>query len=90
MFRAAIVSRASIEDRIADDAARPGVEYHGDIDEADRDRDVGDVGDPQLIGAVDDHVLRQIGEDRLIVVAVGRRHMATARFRLQAVLLQGA
>src|SRR5579864_8248491 len=41
-------------DRVADDAARSSVEYHGDIDEADGDRDIGDVGDPQPVEAVDD------------------------------------
>ena len=33
-------------DRIADDPTRPGVEDDRDVDEACRDREVGDVGDP--------------------------------------------
>ena len=50
-------------DGVADDAARPSVENHRDINEAGRDSDVGDVGDPELIGAIDDFVLGQIAED---------------------------
>jgi hypothetical protein len=38
-LRAPIVSLASIDHRIADDAARPGVEDHGKVDKADRDRE---------------------------------------------------
>jgi hypothetical protein len=49
-------------DRIADEAARLGADYHGDIDEADGDRDIGDPGDPQLIGPVDDHAFARLGK----------------------------
>ena len=38
-------------DRIADHPARPGIEDGGEIDEAGRDRDVGEVGDPERFGA---------------------------------------
>ena len=82
------VERAT--NRIADDAARPGVEDHGDVDEADRDRDIGDVGDPQPVRTVDDHVFRPIGEDRLVVIAVGRCDIASADSRLQTVLAHEA
>ena len=37
-------------DGVADNATRPGVENHGDINEAHGDSDVSDVGDPELIG----------------------------------------
>ena len=37
-------------DRVADDLTRPGIEDGGDIDEAARDGDVGDVRDPELVG----------------------------------------
>ena len=60
-------------DGVADNATRPGVENHGDINEAHGDSDVSDVGDPELIGAVDDPVLGQIAEDRMVVVAARRR-----------------
>ena len=82
------VDRAT--DRTADDAARPGVEDHGDVDEADRDRDIGDVGDPQLVGSVDNDVCGPIGEDRLVVIAVGRCDIASADSRLQSVLAHEA
>ncbi len=39
-------------DGIAHNAARPGIEYGRQVDEASRDRDVGDIGDPQLNGRV--------------------------------------
>ena len=41
-----------------------------------QDPDVGDVGDPQLIGTVGVDVLGAIGEDRPVVVAVGGPHEA--------------
>ena len=42
-------------DCIADDAARPGVEDSGKIDEARSDRDIGDVRHPELVRTVDEH-----------------------------------
>ena len=75
---------------MADDAARPGVEDHSDVGEANRDRDIGDVGDPQPVGSVDDHVFGSIGEDRLVVIAVGRCDIASADSRLQTVLAHKA
>ena len=77
-FRAATVNRASIERlMIADDPTRPGVENHRDVDEARQDRDVGDVGHPELVRAVDLQVLGAIGKDgsswSLSVVATKRR-----------------
>jgi hypothetical protein len=77
-------------DGVADDAARPGVENHGDINEARRDSDVGDVGNPELIGAVDDFVLRQISEDRMVMVAVRRRHIAPTHAGLKIVFAHEA
>ena len=58
-------------DRVADDAARPGVEDDGDIDEAGGDGDVGQVRHPELVGPVDLEVPRDEREDRPVVVAVG-------------------
>ena len=49
-------------DRIAHDPARPGIEDDRDIDEADSDRDVGDVGDPELVRPVSRDVLGKVGK----------------------------
>ena len=66
-------------DGVADDAARPGVEDGRQIDEAGRDGDVGDVGDPELVRARRHYVLGQVREDRPVVVAVGGGHKTPAR-----------
>jgi hypothetical protein len=73
-------------DGVADDAARPGVQDHRDVDEAGGDRDIGKVGNPQPIGAIDGDLLPPVAKDRLIVVAVRRPHEPPARPRLEAVL----
>ena len=73
-------------DGVADDPARPGIQDHGQIDEAGGDAKVGDVGDPQLIGAARRHVLGKIDEDRLVMVAVRGSHEPTPRANLQALL----
>jgi hypothetical protein len=57
-------------ERPADHPARPGVQDHGQKDEAAQDADVGQVGDPQLVRAGRRQVLGEIGEDRPVVVAV--------------------
>ena len=77
-------------DGVADNATRPGVENHGDINEAHGDSDVSDVGDPELIGAVDDPVLGQITEDRMVVVAVRRRHISPTHAWLEIVFAHEA
>ena len=41
-------------------------------------------------GTVDDHILRQVGEDRLVVIAIGRRDVAPAQPRLKVVLAHEA
>ena len=46
--RQARVDRAA--DRIADDTAGPSIEDHGNVDEAGKDRDVSQIGDPKLFG----------------------------------------
>ena len=66
-------------DGVADHAARPGIENGCQIDEADRDGDVGDVGDPELVGAGRHYVLGQVREDRPVVVAVGGGHKTPSR-----------
>src|SRR5262249_55976048 len=63
----------------------PGVENHGDIGEAIPDGDVRYVCDPELARAVNRQILGPIGIDRLIVVAVGRRHIAAPSTGLEIV-----
>ncbi len=49
--------------------------------------DVGDVGDPKPVGAARAHVLGKVGEDRTVVIAVRRRHEASARAHGEPVFL---
>ena len=72
-------------DRIAHDPARPGIEDDRDIDEADSDRDVGDVGDPELVRPVSRDVLGKVGEDRPVMIAVSGGDEALAAPGLQVV-----
>jgi hypothetical protein len=58
-------------DRVADDAARPGVENDGEIDEAGGDGDVGQIGYPELIGTMNLEAAGDERIDRPVVVAVG-------------------
>ena len=53
--------------RIADDAPRPGIDNGRQIDEADRDGDVSDVGDPELVRSCRQNVFSQVGEDLSVV-----------------------
>jgi len=81
--RQARVDRAA--DRIPDHPARPGIEDGSQIDEACRDRDVGDVGDPELVRSVDHHASGPVRENRAIVIAVGGGDEPPATPRLQVV-----
>jgi hypothetical protein len=64
-------------DRAADsvpyDSTGPSIEDRSQVHKADRDCDIGDVGYPQLVRTIQLHVLREIGEDRIIVIAIRRR-----------------
>src|SRR3546814_7892837 len=71
-------------DGVADDPARPGVKDDGDVDEAGRDRDIGNVRHPELVRAGEGHVPGSIGEDRAIVIAVRRRNVAAPDLRLRS------
>src|SRR3982074_2069929 len=77
-------------DRVADgvtyDSMAPSLDYHSPAHEASRDCDIGDVGHPELVGALQGHVLSEIGEDRIIVIAIRRRDEAPAPLRIQRVL----
>jgi len=82
--RQADVDRAA--DRIADCPTRPGVENDRDVSEAFDDGDIRDVCDPDLVRPVNCQALGAIGMDRLVVVAVCRRHIAAPLARLQVML----
>ncbi len=65
-------------DGVAHHAARPGIEDRRQVDEAAGNRDVGDIGDPQLIGAGQADMLGKVCEDRAIVIAIGGHHETPA------------
>src|SRR5947207_1799136 len=56
------------------------------VHKAGRDCDIGDVGYPQLVRAIQFHVLREIGEDRIIVIAIRRRDKAPPLLWIQRML----
>ena len=58
-------------DRVACDAARPRIHDRGQIDEAAEDRDIGQIGDPELVRAIDLAVPGAVWKDGLVVIAVG-------------------
>src|SRR5262252_3747439 len=73
--------------RIANHTARPGVEDRREIHEPPCDRDVGDVGHPELIRARRRDALSQVWEYRPIMIAVGGDHVAPPRLHGKAVFL---
>src|SRR3954464_260257 len=75
-------------DRVSDNPAC--IQDDGDVDEAGRNGDVGDVRHPELVGSVRSHVGREVGEDRLVVVAVRRNDVAPSLLRRQAMLAHEA
>src|SRR3546814_7670869 len=75
-------------DGVADDPARPGVKDDGDVDEAGRDRDIGNVRHPELVRSGEGHVPGSMGEDRAIEIAVRGRNVAAPDLRLEAVIEQ--
>src|SRR3954453_8560710 len=68
-------------DRVTANPAWPGIQDPGDADEAGRNGDVGDVRPPELVRSVRSHVGREVGEDRLVVVAVRCNHVAPRAVR---------
>src|SRR6266513_2438281 len=94
--REAIAARSSCQrqaridaptDRIANDTTRPGIEDYGKIYKAGCDRDVGDVGHPELVRPYRYDVLREVREYRTVMVAVGGDHVAPLWLHCEAVLL---
>src|SRR5476651_288858 len=77
-------------DRAADgityDPAGPGIENRSQVHKAGGDCDIGDVGHPELVGAIQRHALREIGEDRMIVIAIRRRDKTPPLLWIQCVL----
>ncbi len=69
-------------DGVTNDPAGPGVEDHSQVHEASRDCDIGDVSHPELVGAVRNHVVREVREDQIIVIAIRRRDEAPALLRI--------
>src|ERR1700730_6341368 len=70
-------------DRIAHHPTRPPIEDQ--VHKARLDRDVGYVRDPELIGTIDLLVASEIGDNRTLVIAVGRDDVPSAALGLQAV-----
>src|SRR5262245_1335913 len=77
-------------DRAADgvtyDPTGPSIEDRSQVHKAGRDCDIGDVGYPQLVRAIQFHVLREIGEDRIIVIAIRRRDKTPPLLWIQRML----
>ena len=65
-------------DGVTYDPTRPGIEDRGQVHEASRDCDMGDVGHPELVGTIRRHVVREVSEDRIIVIAIRRRDKTPA------------
>jgi hypothetical protein len=69
----------------ADHAPAPSVEDHGQVQEAGPRRDVGDVGDPELVGAWRAEVaVDQIGSGSCVSIASGRLRALAAAHSGQA------
>lgn len=75
---------------VAGDETRPGIKNDGDIDEARRQRHIGDVANPELVRAVQENISGQIRTDRPAVTTVRRCYEAAPHLRLQIVLAHQA
>src|SRR5260370_792975 len=74
-----------VADRVADDGAGPGVQDYRDIGESSFESDVGDVGKPELVRAVDRQLPGPIWKNRLVMITVGGGDIASASARLKIV-----
>ena len=77
-------------DGVSYDLVRTSVHDDGEIDEADRHRDVGQARDRELVWTVDDELPRPIREDRLVVIGVGGRDLTPPRPCIQTTLTHQA
>lgn len=72
-------------ERVANDPPRPSIEYHREADEAAADGDVGDIGDPELVGTGGNNPRARLGKMglscSLSVVRTKRRSGRTWRPR---------
>ena len=77
-------------DRAADgityDPTGPSIEDRSQVHKASRDCDISDVGHPELVGTVRRHGLREIGEDRIVVIAICRRDKPPVLLWIQRML----
>lgn len=77
----------SAADGVADDAPRPSVEDQRGIGKTSLNGDVGQIGHPKLIWAMDLELFGNEPKDRAAVIAVGRADETSAAPRVQVVLL---
>ena len=77
-------------DRVAHDAARPCIHDRSQVDEAAEDRDIGQIGDPELVRAIGLAFPGAVREDGLVVIAVGGGDEAASARRMQGVLAHQA
>ena len=66
-------------ERVTHDASRPRIHDRGQVDEAAEDGDVGQIGDPELVRAIDIAFPGAVREDGLVVIAVRRDDEAAVR-----------
>src|SRR6516164_9200162 len=60
-------------DGVTYDPTGPSIEDRSQVHKAGHDCDIGDVCYPQLVRTIQLHVLREIGEDRITVIAIRGR-----------------
>src|SRR3974390_1104344 len=77
-------------DRAADgityDPSGPSIEDRSQVHKASRDCDISGVGHPERVGTFRRHVLREIGEYRIIVIAICRRDKPPVLLWIQRML----
>src|SRR4051794_24288098 len=73
-------------DGVADHLTRPGIQDCGQVNEAARNGDVGEVRDPELVRALGNKILGQVGVDRPGMVAVRRDNVAAPPLGLKIIV----
>src|ERR1700730_4638843 len=66
---------------------RPRIEDHREVDEAARDGDVSDIGDPELVRGGENEPTREGGKDRAVVLAVGGARETPRPYELRTAIL---
>src|SRR6516164_8752041 len=77
-------------ERIAHHSPRPRIEDHCKVDEAARDGDVGNIGNPELVSSRWSEAAREVGKDRAVMLAAGSAHEASERPHLQCLFSHDA